>query len=651
MCGICGVFSAADQLPDRDLITRMTDVLKHRGPNDQRVYAQGPIGLGVARLAIIDLSPAAHQPMSNEDETVWIAYNGEVYNHRELRQELETRGHRYRSQADTESVLHAYEEYGYACLDRLRGMYALAIWDSRQQNLFLAVDRLGIKPLYYTQVGATFLFASEVKAILQHPAVRRQIDFQALDEYLRYCYIPSPRTIFQGIRRLPPAHYMVVREDKVEIKRYWNVRFQPDPTRTEADWAEETLELLRQSVRMQLMSDVPLGCFLSGGMDSSALVALMSQTASRPVKTFTIGFRAQGKGYSRYDEVEYARLVARRFGTEHHEFIVEPKVLDVLPKVVWHFDEPFANVTAIPAYYMCQAARPHVTVALAGVGGDEAFAGYPRYLAARGLASYFRIPHAIRERMLKRLAAVLPERPSEYALGNRIKKFIAGAAESPEVTYRNWMSFFSDDARHELYLLEGAGAPLQEHEFETAVDTHLREAGADDFLSKAFYADIKSYLPDNLLTYSDRMSMAHSLEIRVPFCDHRLIEFAATIPHGLKIKRFGLKAILKRAMAGLLPHETLARRKQGFSVPVGYWLQNELLPLARSLLSRDRIERRGYWNHQVVETMLREHLSGKINHTNRLWALIVFEVWHSIYLDQSTVRAPSFSLGEWEASM
>ncbi len=646
MCGICGIYNLSNQPFDPGLVQRMAAVLRHRGPDDQGVYCDGPIALGMARLAIIDLSLAAHQPMSNEDGSVWIVYNGETYNHHDLRKELERKGHRYRSKSDSESVLHAYEQYGEDCLQHMRGMYAFAIWDARQHKLFLAVDRLGIKPIYYTQVGDTFLFASELKAILQYPAVRREIDFWSLDEYLRYCYVPAPHTIFRGIQRLLPGHCLTVKDGQLKNRSYWDLHFQPNSQRSEKEWIEETRELLRRCIQDELESDVPLGALLSGGTDSSSIVAFMSQAKTRSVKTFTIGFNTAGRNYGHYDETAYARQVAERFNTEHHEMTVEVKVLDVLPKIIWHFDEPFANVTAIPAWYLCQMARQYVTVALAGAGGDEDFGGYPRYLASRLLPVYFTLPVLLREGVLKTLARTIPQQTDGYSTLNRAQRFFLGVGSTPEATYRNWVSLWSQESLLPLYTSQ-VHQEITHRPTPTIVDALLAEAADGDLLNRIFYADVKTYLSDNLLTYSDRMASAHSLEMRVPFCDHRLVEFAATIPPGLKLKSFSLKYLLKKALADLLPHDILYRRKQGFSVPLGYWLQDELLPLAKSALSPEKVKRRGYFKPSPIKTMLDEHMARKADHSARLWALIVFEFWHTLYLDQNIVDEPSFSLREW----
>lgn len=646
MCGICGVYHPSGQQIDLRLISGMINILKHRGPDDYGLHVNRCSALGIARLAIIDLSAAVHQPMPNEDNTVWIVCDGETYNHRSLQKDLEVKGHRYRSNSVAETVLHLYEEYGEACVKYLRGMYAFAIWDSERRELFLAVDRLGIKPLYYAQLDDAFVFASEIKAILLYPTIRREVDLTSLDEYLRYTYVPAPRTIFKGIHRLPPAHSLTVKEGPVTGRRYWELRFKPNHTRSEQEWVEKTRDLLGRCVQDELESDVPLGAFLSGGIDSSSIVAFMSQASNRPVQTFTIGFTNEKQDYDHYDETRYGRLVAQRFSTDHREMVVAPDVLEVLPKIVWHFDEPFANITAVPTWYLCEMARQHVTVTLAGAGGDELFGGYPRYLAARFLSAYFALPKTLREGFLKRFALALPQRPDSYFFLNRVGKFILGAQENPLETYRIWMSAASDKARLSLYS-PAVHQELARQSEPTSVDVLLAKTRDGNLLNRIFYADLKTYLPDNLLTYSDRMASAHSLEMRVPFCDHRLVEFAATIPPGLKLKGFSLKYLLKKALVGLLPHQVLYRPKRGFSVPLGYWLQNELLPLAKSMLSSQKIEQRGYFNAPAIQTMLDEHMSGKTDHSVQLWALIIFELWHTLYLDKGIVSEPDFSLHEW----
>ena len=642
MCGICGVYNLSGKPVHSGLISQMTKVLRHRGPDDQGLYTNNSIALGMTRLAIIDLSQAAHQPMSNADGTVWIVYNGEVYNHLQLRKELEAKGYRYQSQSDTETVLHLYEEYGIACLQYLRGMYAFAIWDTKQHKLFLAIDRLGIKPLYYTQVNGSIIFGSEIKVILQYPEVKREIDFISMDEYLRYSCVPAPRTIFKGIKRLPPAHYVTVNGTQVEVQSYWDLHFEPNYSRSETEWVKITREMLTECVEMRLMSDVPLGVLLSGGIDSSSVVALMSQTSTEKVKTFTIGFETAGLDFRGYDERHDARIIAQRFNTDHHEMIVNPQVNDVMPSIIWHFDEPFANVTAIPAYYLSKMTREYVTVALGGVGGDEAFGGYPRYIGARWLKRFFTLPPLLRKRVVTTIER-LPEGSSDYLFTNRLKKFFRGMSTTKEKTYANWMSFFNGNLS--IYS-QGVREQLVANQTIPPLNGQFRIASGLEFLNKLFFVDTKMYLPDNLLTYSDRMSMAHSLELRVPFCDHLIIEFAGTIPPELKAKGFTLKYILKKVMRDILPHEILHKRKQGFSVPLSHWLRHELRPLASKVLSPHRIKQRGYFDPEVVSKLWTAHFSGKANYANYLWALIVFDLWHTLYIDEVIKSKPSLNLSE-----
>ncbi|MBI4307953.1 MAG: asparagine synthase (glutamine-hydrolyzing) [Chloroflexi bacterium] len=641
MCGICGVYNLRDSQPiDRKLLATMGKTLRHRGPDDEGVYADGPIGLAFRRLAILDLSPAGRQPMTNEDGTLWIAYNGEIYNYPDLRRELEPR-HPFRSRADTEAILHLYEEHGDACLERLRGMFAFALWDGKRQRLLLAVDRLGIKPLYYTQGGGALGFASEAKALLPLPWVTHQIDPHALDAYLALLCVPAPLSILKDVRRLPPGHRLVAEEGAVSVAPYWDLRFTRERGVPEAEWSRCTREVLQSAVEKHLLSDVPLGVLLSGGIDSSAIVALMSQTSRERVRTFSIGFTGPGADGA-YDELAYARIVAKRFDTEHHEMTVEPRAADILPRIVWHFDEPFANETAVPMYYVCQMARQHVTVALGGVGGDEAFGGYPRYIAAKALRPYFRVPPLLRGGV-KLAARAIRESASDYSMGTRLHKFLRGATGSPEEAYCNWQTAVPLPLRREVY------SPTVRTAIEDAngawpVRRALEAHSVDAWLDRVLYTDIRTYLPDNLLTYSDRMSMAHSLELRVPFCDYQVMEFAARIPPAVKLPGADMKHMLKKALAGLLPDEILYRRKQGFSVPVGYWLRADLAPLARALLAPERLRRSGLFSGDAIQRLWESHARGSANYTHLLWALIIFQVWHSLYVENTTLSEPALSL-------
>ncbi|MBI4329423.1 MAG: asparagine synthase (glutamine-hydrolyzing) [Chloroflexi bacterium] len=640
MCGIAGVYNFRTGAPiPGGLAGRMAAALRHRGPDDQGEYAEGPLALAMQRLSILDLSPTGHQPMANENNTVFVVFNGEIYNHALLRRELEAKGHSYRSHSDTESLLHLYEEEGPAMVERLDGMFAFALWDAPRRRLLLAVDRVGIKPLCYALTPDGLAFGSELKALLQHPSVERTLDAVALDQYLRFLYIPAPRTVLQGVKKLLPGSFLLVGEERVEERVYWRPAVHPDQALNAEAWKDAVRSTLSASVAQQLESHVPLGAFLSGGTDSSAVVAFMAQAMDRPVETFTIGFARGGRDLS-YDEVAYARRVATRYGTVHSEFVVTPDLAEVLPRIVWHFDEPFANVTAVPFFYLCQLARRHVTVALAGVGGDELFSGYPRYLALRYLLLYSRIPSPVR-RAIGALSGLLPPGSSEYSLTARARKFLQGGEGGVEETYLHWVSFSTREERERLYqpswLARLAGDSMPEE-----ADQRWSEEIRDP-VDRAQAFDLQTYLPFNLLTYSDRMSMAHSLEVRVPFCGNEMLDLAGRIPGAVKV-RGGLKGLLRDALRSDLPSQVLDRRKQGFSVPLASWLREELRPTVEGLLAPERVGERGWFRPEEVTRLVQEHMSGSANHANRLWALLVLDVWAELYLDRRETAVPDYPI-------
>jgi len=639
MCGICGKLNLDTDSPiSESLLRQMCAAIVHRGPDDEGVYVNQNVGLGNRRLAVIDLSPAAHQPMPNENKSIWITSNGEIYNHPKLRQELEKRGHRFRSHSDTEVILHLYEEYGASCVHQLRGMFAFAIWDSNRQRLFLARDRLGQKPLVYAVVNGSLIFASEIKSILQDPSVNREVDPEAIHHYLTYQYVPSPWTAFKGIEKLPPAHILICEQGEIRIERYWDLNYAHKVEMSEEEYGERIIELLREATRIRLMSDVPLGVLLSGGIDSSSVVAMMSQLSNEPVKTFSIGFEEQS-----FDELKYARLVAERFGTKHHEFIVKPEAIKVLPELIWHYNEPFADSSAIPTYYVAKVTRQHVTVALNGDGGDESFGGYERYLAAK-LANYYqKVPALVREGVIGPLINKLPESTERKDLFRRLKRFTAGMSHSPERRYIRWVTPFDNDTKERLYSSEFRERLDGIDSTDLLLDVYARADGAD-FLDKTFYVDIMTYLPNALLVKMDIASMAHSLETRSPYLDHHLMEFAASIPSGLKLRGLTTKHILKRALARILPPETLHREKMGFGVPVGHWFRHELKEMAYQILLDRRSAERRYFDMGFVKNLLDEHLSGKVDHGYRIWALLNLELWHRMFIDSSDVSKPSLTL-------
>lgn len=628
MCGICGTVNHEAGVPvDPALIRRMSAALAHRGPDGEGIHVEGNIGLGHRRLAIIDLSPAAAQPMPNEDETLWITFNGEIYNFHELRRELEARGHRFRSQADGEVILHLYEEDGTGCLRRLRGMFAFGLWDANRQRLFLARDRVGKKPLVYFQDTRRFLFASEPKAILQDPAVPIAPDPQAIHHYLTYGYVPSSLSAFRGIQRLLPAHYLLLESGKVSIERYWRLRYGSKLDLPQEEACEELLARLTEAVRLRLISDVPLGALLSGGIDSSAIVALMAAGSPSRVKTFSIGFEEAS-----YDEREAAAIVADRFGTEHHAFVVRPDAAALLPALVWHYNEPFADSSAVPTYYLAQVTRPHVTVALSGDGGDEAFGGYERY-AAHGLACRAdRVLGPLRP-ALAALGAALPPGGDGRGIRRRAQRFLEALAAPPADRYARWMVHFNAEQKAALCTPEFAAATG-----DTDSLALLREAftatDAEDPVEAAMAADVARYLPEDLLVKLDLATMAHSLEARCPFLDAEVVEFAARLPVRWKVWGTAKKVLLRRALRDLLPPEILGRPKQGFGVPIDVWFRGPLKDLAFDTLLSPRAADRGLFRPAAVRHLLEEHVSGRADRRYQLWNLLMLELWYRTFIDQ-----------------
>ena len=627
MCGICGRINLDGTSVDRGLLQRMTDVLAHRGPDDEGLYLSGHVGLGHRRLSIIDLSASGHQPMPNEDGTIWIVYNGEIYNFADLRTDLISRGHQFRSGSDTETILHLYEEYGSECLHHLRGMFAFALWDERDRSLFLARDRVGKKPLYYWHTPEVFAFGSEIKAILQCPDYEASPDLTAIHHYLTYQDVPSPWTAFKGIRKLPPSHYLIVKEGKIEIKRYWRLSYFPKHNLKEKDLKVEIIERLKEAVKIRLISDVPLGAFLSGGVDSSAVVALMATMTSRPVKTFSIGFREE-----KYNELRFARMIADRFGTDHTEFIVEPNAVEILPKLVWHYNEPFADSSAIPTYYVSKLAREQVTVILNGDGGDENFAGYGRYTAneiSKEMHRYF--PASI-ARLLLLFIMRLPHGSDPTNFLWRLKRFLQEYSKSPEMMNAHWLCHFSTGMKSDLYSPDFYARHAADDSFDLLLEKY-RDADAESFLDKTLYADVMMYLPDDLLVKVDVASMANSLEARSPFLDHEFMEFVASIPSGLKLKGRETKYILKETLKGILPDEVLYREKMGFGVPIDHWFRNELKNMAYDVILSERAIARGYFKKEAINKILDEHTSGKWNWQNHIWNLLMLELWHVMFID------------------
>ncbi|MEK9148693.1 MAG: asparagine synthase (glutamine-hydrolyzing), partial [Candidatus Desantisbacteria bacterium] len=510
MCGICGKLALDGTTPKKDLILKMCDTLRHRGPDDEGIYIGKNIGLGHRRLSIIDLS-TGHQPLSNEDDTIWIVFNGEIYNFLEIRPNLISRGHRFKTKTDTETVIHLYEEYGVDCVQHLRGMFALAIWDEKKRRLFLARDRIGKKPLCYSFTKNSFVFASELKAILEDIDINKEINLEAIHHYLTYQYVPSPLTIFTQIKKLPPGHIMVIEDGKIKrLERYWRPEYTPKTSLSEPEIIESIQEILKEATRIRLISDVPLGAFLSGGIDSSATVAMMSQLMDKPVKTFSIGFPEAS-----FNELSFARVIADRFKTEHHEEIVKPDALDILPKIVWHYNEPYADSSCIPTYYLSEMTRQNVTVALNGDGGDEIFAGYERYLAYKLTSYYEKVPKFIRDGIFNVLK-VFPESSLRQDFIRKAKRFTEVMAEPKERRYIRWLSIFSNEMKERIYSEEMKERMRSIDSVEMVADSFKR-SGTDDLLDTLLFVDTLNYLPEDLMVKVDIASMAHSLECRSPF--------------------------------------------------------------------------------------------------------------------------------------
>ncbi len=629
MCGIAGKFNLRSNTSVRpETIARMCAVIRHRGPDDEGIYVDGCFGMGMRRLSIIDLA-TGRQPIRNEDGSVWTVCNGEIYNFLELRTLLQGKGHQFYTNTDTEVIVHLYEEYGEDFVNYLTGMFAIALWDKDKKKLVLARDRLGIKPLYYRVDSDRVLFGSEIKAILQDD-VEREIDLQALHDYLSFNYIPGPRTIFRHISKLPPGHRMTCSDGSVAITPYWEIPYPAlsgeEPKRSEESYCAELQDLLQDVVKQHLISDVPLGVFLSGGVDSSALVALMSEVSSQPVKTFSIGFEEQS-----YNELDYARMVAQKFNTDHHELVVKPNVTDLLPELVRYFDEPFADSSAIPMYYVAKLAREHVTVALSGEGADEIFAGYETYAAYKLAKIYQRLPPVLASTLIPALIRQLPVSRQKVSFDYKAKRFVQGALRSPAEGHYWWKVIFSEEAKRALYTsgIDGLEDPqtLYQHTYE--------QCAANDVLTKLQHIDAKIYLPDDILVKADRMSMATSLEARVPFLDHRVVEFAASLPVQLKMRGFKKKYILKRTMADHLPPAILKSKKRGFNVPIPVWLCGELRDLVHDVLHPRRLRDTGFFNPTVVSQCIRDHEAGRADYSRNIWGLMIFMLWHEQYIGSS----------------
>jgi asparagine synthase (glutamine-hydrolysing) len=631
MCGIAGIYDFdGGKTVDASIIRKMCAVMAHRGPDDEGVYCKNNVGLGHRRLSIIDLA-GGHQPMSNEDGTVWIVYNGEIYNFPELKEELLLKGHVFKTHSDTETIIHLYEEEGEACLHKLRGMFAFAIWDERKKSLFIARERIGKKPLHYTVFDGKLVFASEIKGILQDPSVKRETDLEALHDYLSFIYVPAPRTMFGGISKLPAGHYMVCDEQGTRIKKYWDIEFSGDARGSERELAGEVRSRLREAVDIRLISDVPLGAFLSGGIDSSSVVGLMSGLLDSPVTTNSIGFAQKA-----FDELRYSKAVAKRYKTDHHEYVVEPEALEIVEKLIWHYDEPFGDASSIPTYYVSEMARQNVTVALSGDGGDENFAGYRRYAYSRAVSSLQKFVPGLAKDMARALAA-------RAATGNsgiwarKIANKMEEVYISPFDLYFKMISAYQEEEKPRLY----SDAMRKRMALYSSRDNFKRifdACSSEDYISKLQYLDMKTYLCDDVLVKVDRASMAVSLEVRAPILDHKFMEFVATIPSGLKLKGQEGKYIFKRAMFGVVSDEILKRPKMGFGVPMTHWLKHDLKNIVAAELFDKKSIIAELFAADYVKKMWQIVQYGNVkgfkdaDFAYRIWILFLFARWHKKYI-------------------
>ncbi|MFQ5645597.1 MAG: asparagine synthase (glutamine-hydrolyzing) [bacterium] len=610
MCGICGTVGFSDE----KLLERMCGVISHRGPDDSGLYCAGNVGLGHRRLSIIDLEKG-HQPIHNEDNSLWIVFNGEIYNYRDLKKELEKKGHRFYTDSDTETIVHLYEEYGRECVKRLRGMFAFALWDDKRREIFIARDRLGIKPLYYAEVDGKFLFGSEIKSLLQYTGLKPRLNEPALDRYLSFRYVPGPETCFKKIKKLQAGHFLCYREGGLRIGQYWDIHFEPDHRPSLTDFSQAFREKLEQSIKLRLMSEVPLGAYLSGGLDSSFIVALMSGLSEKAVESFSVGFAEE-----KYNELEYARIVADHFQTNHHTLYAEEYTGDLLDKIVWHLDEPLADAAVIPTYLMSKLTKQHVTVVLSGEGADELLAGYPKYKVLTWAAG---IQHLLPGFGWNSLGAIFSGRIDLYRLLSAL-----GSGKDRAEAYMKLVSVFSDEEKELLYTDRYKKVCRQLEPMEKFIRPYFETD--EDLLSQLLRLDIKTWLPDDLLLKNDKMSMANAVEARVPYLDHELVELMARIPSKYKLKRSQDKLVLRRAMQGIVPQTICRRKKTGFTVPVGSWSAGDLKDKVAEVLNKETIGSSGFFNWSYVEHILSRDLNNQF-YRRQFWSLFSFCLWHKVF--------------------
>lgn len=626
MCGIAGIARSDGAPVDRELVGRMNAAIRHRGPDDDGFYFSDGVGLAMRRLSIIDLK-SGHQPIHNQDRTAWIVFNGEIYNYRQLREQLEKLGHTFYTDSDTEAIVHAYDQYGADCPKYLRGMFAFAIWDERTKSLFLARDRVGKKPLLYAELDGELVFGSEFTALLEHPRLSRDVDFEALHYYLSFICVPAPLTAYRAIRKLEPGHSLLWRNGEITTERYWQLDFSKKVSMDEEEAGERVVELLREAVRVRLMSEVPLGAFLSGGIDSSAVVALMAQESSEKVKTFSIGFDEQD-----FSELHHARRVAEHVGADHHEFVVRPDAMEILPTLVEHYGEPFADSSAIPSYYVSRETRAYVTVALNGDGGDECFAGYQRYAAMSIAQKYANLPGTLRDRVISNVVGALPGFDARQNPLRKVKRFVAAASLPPVERYFRWISAFDEAGKQNLYS-DSFRHETANFRAPSILEPWFAKANGAGIVDAVLLTDTMTYLPNDLLVKMDIASMAVSLEARSPFLDHHLMEFAASLPENLKLRRLTTKYLLKRVLKRLVPAKNLNRSKMGFGVPINHWFRGAMQPFLRQTLLSEKALSRGLFKPEQVRQLIDQHVAAKADHSQRLWSLLMLELWFDRFID------------------
>lgn len=629
MCGICGLVNRSeDKLVDRTILFQMNEVIRHRGPDSDGYFIQKNVGLAMRRLKIIDLA-TGDQPLFNEDGTICVVFNGEIYNYKELRVLLEQSGHIFKTNSDTEVIVHLYEDYSTKVVQYLRGMFAFAIWDTKKKRLFLARDRVGKKPLYFAQYRDTLLFGSELKCILQFPGFPRELDIEAIHHYLTLQYVPDPWTPFKGIQKLPPSHLAVWQNGSIHIERYWDLPYEPKLRLRRRELKEKIQDTIIEAVRLRLVSDVPLGVHLSSGIDSAIVVGLMAGMIDEPVKTFSIGFHEDA-----FSELTNARKIAQRFSTDHHELIVEPNAIDILSKLIQHFDEPFADPAAIPTWYLAQMTKQHVTVALNGDGGDESFAGYQRYYADFIADAYRLVPSFLRHKVFNKLLSSFPlqlEQPVERSLVMALRQLTRAADMSHEASVLRWGACFSESEKWALYTADTQKSVEKAATATLLIET-FRRAKAKNRLDRTLYTDVYNYLPGALLPKVDRMTMAHALEARSPFLDHKVMEAAAQLPVKWKVKGTVTKRILREIFPDLLPRTVKRRGKAGFAIPLGLWFRGPLYEKVRDKLMTPETKLWHYINREAVGRLVDEHRQGRADHGKRLWILLCLEEWMQQYL-------------------